>query len=115
MDVTLSGYETYLLVYYIILVTKYRRKILNPGVVEYLWRVLPKLARSMSGVVVEQMGFDRNHVHFVTVVSPKYVVANIMGKLKCRFASILREKFVFLKRFIGEKTLFGRQDTLLVA
>ncbi len=33
---------------------------------ECLQSLMPKLARSMSGVIVEQMGFDRDHVHFPT-------------------------------------------------
>lgn len=90
MEVTLNGHGAYQLVYHVVWVTKYRRKILNSGMVECLRSLIPKLARSMSGIIVEQMGFDRNHVYFVMVVSPKYAVADIMGELKSRSASILR-------------------------
>ena len=71
MEVTLSGHGAYQLVYHVVWVTKYRRKILNPGMIECLQSLMPKLARSMSGVIVEQMGFDRNRVHFVMVVPHK--------------------------------------------
>lgn len=90
MEVTLSGHGAYQLVYHVVWVTKYRRKILNPGTVECLRSLIPKFARSMSGIIVEQMGFDRNHVYFVMIVPPKYAVADIMGELKSRSASILR-------------------------
>ena len=82
--------------------------------VECLQSLIPKLARSMSGVIVEQMGFDRDHVHFVMVVPPKYTIADVIGELKTRFASLLRGKFDFLKKCIGEKMSFGRRDTLSV-
>ena len=98
MEVTLSGHGAYRLSYHVVWVTKYRRKILNPGIIECFRSLMPKLARSMSGVIVEQMGFDRDHVHFLMVVPPKYAVADIIGELKSRSASILREKFDFLKK-----------------
>ena len=98
MEVRLSGHGAYRLIYHVVWVTKYRRKILNPGIIECFRSLIPKLARSMSGVIVEQMGFDRDHVHFVIVVPPKYAVADIMGELKSRSAAILREKFDFLKK-----------------
>ncbi len=94
MEVTLSGHGAYQLVYHVVWVIKYRRKILNPGMVECLQSLMLKLARNMSGVIVEQMGFDRDHVHF----PPKYAVADIMGELKSRSASMLRVKFDFLKK-----------------
>ncbi len=111
MEVTLSGHGAYQLVYHVVWVTKYRRKILNPGMVECLQSLMPKLARSMSGVIVEQMGFDRDHVHF----PPKYVVADIMGELKSRSRRYFEKSSIFLKKFIGVRMSFGRRDTSLVA
>ena len=65
MEVVLTGHGAYHLKYHIVWVTKYRRKILNPGVSEYIRKILPKLARSMAGVKVEQIGFDQDHLHLV--------------------------------------------------
>ena len=87
-----------MLSYHVVLVTKYRRKILNSGIVEYLRCVLPQLVRSMPGVKLEQMGFDEDHMHFVIGIPPKYAIADVMCELKTRSASLLREKFDFLKK-----------------
>ncbi|TDF38340.1 hypothetical protein EYS14_11700 [Alteromonadaceae bacterium M269] len=64
MEVRFSSHGLYRLQYHVIWVTKYRRRILKPFVVEYLRVVLPKLLRSMPGVEIERMGFDNDHVHF---------------------------------------------------
>ena len=98
MEVKRSGHGVYTLSYHVVWVTKYRRKILNPGIVEYLRRVLPQLVRSMPGVELEQMGFDEDHAHFVIGIPPKYAIADVMGELKNRSASLIREKFDFLKK-----------------
>ena len=44
-------------------------------------RILPKFVRSMPGVELEQMGFDEDHMHFVTDIPPKYAIADVMGEL----------------------------------
>lgn len=56
MDVTLNGHEVYRFVYHVVWVKKYRRKLQNPNVAEYLWHMLPQLARSMSGVICRADG-----------------------------------------------------------
>ena len=98
MEVKQSEHGVYTLSYHVVWVTKYRRKILNPGMVEYLRRILPQLVRSMPGVELEQMGFDEDHANFVIGIPPKYAIADVMGELKNRSASLLREKFDFLKK-----------------
>ena len=95
MEVKRSGHGVYTLSYHVVWVTKYRRKILNPGIVEYLRRILPQLVRSMPGVELEQMGFDEDHAHFVIGIPPKYAIADVMGELKNRSASLIRDKFVW--------------------
>ncbi|MBQ2883149.1 MAG: transposase [Alphaproteobacteria bacterium] len=45
-----SSHGIYSLSYYIVWVTKYRRRILNPSVVDYLKKMFPKLIRSIPGV-----------------------------------------------------------------
>ena len=44
------------------------------------------------------MVFDEDHAHFVIGILPKYAIADVMGELKNRSASLLREKFDFLKK-----------------
>ena len=98
MEVVLTGHWAYHLKYHIVWVTKYRRKILKPGVSEYIRKILPKLARSMAGVKVEQIGFDQDHLHLVLEIPPKFSIADVMRLLKNQSASLLREKFDFLKK-----------------
>jgi putative transposase len=79
-------------------VCKYRRRILNPGVSSYLRKVLAKLLRSMPGVKIETIGFDRDHLHMVMSIPPKYSISAVMGKLKSQSSSQLRRKFSWLAK-----------------
>lgn len=98
MEIYKSSHGVYQLQYHVIWVCKYRRRILNPGVCNYLRKVLPKLLRSMPGVTIETIGFDEDHLHMVMVIPPKYSVSEIIGKLKSQSSSHLRKTFKWLRK-----------------
>jgi putative transposase len=98
MEYSVSGHGVYRLQYHIVWVCKYRRRILKPGVEAYLEKVLRGLLRSMSGVTMETIGFDLDHLHMVMVIPPKYAVAEVMGQLKSQSAAQLRRKFTWLTK-----------------
>lgn len=98
METRLSSHAAYQLQYHIVWVCKYRRRILNPGVCGYLRRIFPKLLRSIPGVEIETIGFDRDHLYMVIVIPPKYSISAVMGKLKSQSSSALREGFEWMSK-----------------
>ena len=52
----------------------------------------------MSGVKLETIGFDGDHLHMVMEIPPKFSISSVMGKLKSQSASKLREKFPWLNK-----------------
>lgn len=98
MKVYQSGHSVYRLQYHVVWVCKYRRKILNPGMEAYIRKLLPKLLREMPGVEIETIGFDKDHLHMVMIIPPKYSISNVMGELKSKSAARLRKRFDWLKK-----------------
>ena len=98
MEYTKTAHSIYFLQYHIVWVCKYRRRILNPGVCGYIRKILPKLLRSMPGVKLETIGFDKDHLHMVMSIPPKYSIAAVMGQLKSQSASRLRNRFPWLSK-----------------
>ena len=105
MEVTRTAHSTFRLQYHIVWVCKYRRRILNRGVENYLRSVLPKLLKNIPGVQIETIGFDQDHLHMVMIIPPKYAIASVMGKLKGQSASLLRQKFDFLEKVYWKENI----------
>ncbi len=105
MEVITTGHSAYRLQYHVVWVCKYRRRILKPGVSAYLHKVLLKLCRSMPGVLIETIGFDKDHVHMVMVIPPKYAIADVMGRLKSQSSSIMRKKFEWLSKVYWKENI----------
>lgn len=59
----------------------------------------------MPGVLIETIGFDRDHVHMVMVIPPKFSIAEVMGKLKSQSALLLRTKFDWLKKVYWKENI----------
>lgn len=105
METILSAHAAYQLQYHVVWVCKYRRRVLNPGVCEYLRKLFAKLLRSMPGVKIETIGFDLDHLHMVMVIPPKYSIAAVVGKLKAQSSSQLRETFAWLSKAYWKETI----------
>jgi len=98
MEVRLSAHCAYRLQYHVVWVCKYHRRILKPGVRDYLHKVLLGLLRGMPRVEIEMIGFDGDHLHMVMVIPPKYSIADVMGRLKNQSSSRMRKKFEGLSK-----------------
>lgn len=105
MEVIKTAHSVYRLQYHVVWVCKYRRRILNPGLCDYLKKVIAKLLRSMPGVLVETIGFDQDHLHMLMVIPPKYSIAKVMGQLKSQSSSELRKRFSWLGKVYWKENI----------
>ena len=98
MEVIKTAHSMYILQYHVVWVSKYRRKILKAGVTSYIRKTLPGLLRGMPGVTIETIGFDRDHVHMLMTIPPKYSISSVMGRLKSQLSSRMRRFFPWLSK-----------------
>ena len=105
MEVRLGAHCAYRLQYHVVWVCKYRRRILKPGVRDYLEKVLHGLLRSMPGVEIEMIGCDGDHLHMVMIIPPRYSISDVMGNLKSRSSSVMRKKFTWLSKVYWKENI----------
>jgi len=98
VDNRLSGHSVYRTEYHIVWIPKYRRRLLNPGVAGYLSKLFPKLLRDLPGCEIIEQNIQRDHIHTVMVIPPRYAVSDVIGRLKAQTASLLRKKFAWMAK-----------------
>lgn len=64
--------------YHLVWVTRYRRKILVPGIAEYLKKVLLAVREFHPDWFLQEIGVERDHVHLHMVIPPKYAVSRVV-------------------------------------
>lgn len=83
--------------YHLVLVTKYRRKIFNPGVYGYFRIKLLETRKYYPDIEVREVNHDRDHVHLLVSIPPKMRVSDVVRIIKANTGKSLREKFEFLE------------------
>lgn len=79
--------------YHIVWVTRFRRKILNPGISAYLRIKLEEVRKYYPDWYFDAIGTDHDHVHLHMIIPPKYSISFVVETLKKNTSRALREKF----------------------
>jgi len=88
---------------HLVWVTRYRRKILVPGLAEYFKKVLREVREFHPDWFIEEVGVDVDHVHLYMVIPPKYAVSIVVETLKSVTSRRSKEKFPhFLAKVYGD-------------
>ena len=60
----------------------------------------------MPEVEIEKVGFeDKDHVHLVIIIPPKYAVSKVVGRIKGSSGSKLRKKFPWLGKVYWQENV----------
>ena len=105
MDYVRGHHSKFLILYHIILVTKYRHKILNLMDIKSVFKNI----ESKSEFNIIEMEVDIDHIHFLIKSQPKYSISQIIRRLK-RNSTIEIWKIyynILIKYYWKEKTLWS--------
>lgn len=91
-----QAHATFYARYHLIFATKYRRRILKPGMGSYLTTILRRITKIFPDVAILEANTDQDHVHLLISIPPKYAVSEVVGRLKGGSARAMRRKFTFL-------------------
>ena len=88
--------------YHIVFCPKYRYKILQTDVANYVTERIYRLCGQKDGVEVLELNVQPDHVHMILSIAPKHAVSEIMGFLKGKLALGMFDQFPHLrKRYWG--------------
>jgi len=98
-----SAHAVYKTQYHIVWVTRFRRKILVPGVAQYLRIKLQEVRKHYPDWEYIEVGIDKDHIHLYMVIPPKYAVSVVVETIKKNTSRALRNKFAFLSKVYFDK------------
>ncbi len=99
MQIKRSAHAVYRTQYHIVWITRYRRKILNEGLGEYVKVKLKEARKYYPDWEFLEMGVSEDHIHLHMVIPPKYSVSMVIETLKKNTSRELSKKFPHLKKF----------------
>ena len=84
--------------YHVVFCPKYRYKILQAEVSNYVEQQIYRLCSQKDDVEVVEVKVQPDHIHLVVSLPPKYAVSQFMGFLKGKLALRLFDRFPQLRR-----------------
>lgn len=84
--------------YHVVITTKYRRNVINPGLWAHLERKLLEIPEHYPAIFFKTMNHDKDHVHLHVVIPPMVSVGSVIRLIKTNTARGIRERFPFLKK-----------------
>ena len=101
-------HSSYDCIYHIVLVPKYRKQNLYTLHCKKVWKILRILSERLWCEILE-WNLQKDHLHIVLRIPPKFCVAKVIWQLKWKTAIILHFE---IKRKPWRKRVFGQGDTL---
>jgi putative transposase len=56
-------------------------------------KLLYKAAKSMPRVEIQEVNVQRDYVHLMVVIPPKYAVSEVVGRMKSKTSSVFRGRY----------------------
>ena len=97
MDIRLSAHGAYHHKYHIVWISKYRKKILKGQLKKFIGKRLFDIQEFHPDIDIEQYSIQKDHIHLVVIIPPKYSVSGIVGKIKTNTSREIRKTFEWVK------------------
>ena len=98
MEIRFSAHGAYHHQYHIVWIPKYRRKVLNGELKEFVGKRLFEVQKYHPEMEIERFSVQDDHVHLVSVIPPKYSVSSMVGKIKANMSTEIRKEFPWIRK-----------------
>ncbi|MDP2923259.1 MAG: IS200/IS605 family transposase [Candidatus Omnitrophota bacterium] len=102
-----SPHVVYTLKYHFVWITKYRYRMIEGWMKEYLKKLISQICDDM-GIVIEEAQIGKEHLHMCLSVPPKYSPSEVMKQIKGITSERLFEEFPELKKTYWGKHFWAR-------
>ncbi|QEA39667.1 IS200/IS605 family transposase [Pistricoccus aurantiacus] len=98
----------YSIKYHLVMVTKYRRNVINAAILERLTGLISERIMAWEGELIEING-EPDHVHILFELPPKFAVSDFVNALKTGTSRRIRKEFsTHLRPFYGKPVFWSR-------
>ena len=93
-----TSHSVFLCDYHLVWPTKYRREVLNEGVLAYLKETIKALVEFHPDLIIKEINGEADHIHILISVPPQRSVGEVVRIIKASTARDLNTKFPHLKQ-----------------
>lgn len=107
-----NNHSVFLLYYHLVLVTKYRRKVLDDEISDYLKDHFIRLLEP-KGITVEEWNHDGDHIHILFRSVPNIDLSKAINSYKSVSSRFVKRDFPQIKQYLWKEMFWSRSYCLL--
>lgn len=112
MELDNNNHSVFLLHYHLVLVVKYRRKVLNDTISKRLREIFENIAPNYN-ITVEEWNHDVDHVHVLLKGHPNTEFSKFINAYKSASSRLIKKEFPHIRKFLLKELFWSRSFCLL--
>ena len=109
-----NAHSVFLLYYNLIMVTKYRRKVINDDISARGKEIFEYIAPNY-GIILEEWNHDEDHVHVMFRAQPKSAISKFINAYKSASSRLLKKEYPEIKEKLWKGSFWSQSFCLLTA
>ena len=112
MELDTNNHSVFLLYYHLVLVTKYRRQVIDDEISEFAKDTFERISESYHITLVE-WNHDKDHVHIMFKAHPKTELTKFINAYKSASSRLIKRDFPRVKQFLWKEMFWSKSFCLL--
>ena len=112
MELDHNSHSVFLLYYHLVMVIKYRRKVLNDEISERAKEIFEYIAPGY-GIVLEEWNHDTDHVHILFKGQPNTEISKFINAYKSASSRLIKKEFPQIRKSLWKEMFWSQSFCLL--
>ena len=109
-----NGHSVYLLYYHLIMVVKYRRRVIDDDISTRAKEIFSYIA-ARYGIELEEWNHDRDHVHVMFRAQPRTEISKFINAYKSASSRLLKKEYPEIREKLWKGAFWSQSFCLLTA
>ena len=107
-----NNHSVFKMYFHLILVTKYRRKVINEEILIFLEERFVTIGKSYN-LHLEEMNYDQDHIHILFRAEPNSELSKFINAYKSSTSRMIKKIFPYIRKSLW-KTMFWSRSFCLI-
>ena len=112
MKLDSNHHSVFLMHYHLVLVVKYRRKVINDTISERLREIFESIAPNYN-ITVEEWNHDGDHIHVLFKGHPNTELSKFINAYKSASSRLIKKEFPQIRKSLWKEMFWSRSFCLL--
>jgi putative transposase len=113
MELDTNNHSVFLLYYHLVLVTKYRRQVIDDEISDYAKTTFERISPESYHITLVEWNHDKDHVHIMFKAQPKTELTKFINAYKSASSRLIKRDFPRVKQFLWKEMFWSKSFCLL--